>query len=111
MQAQTGPIVTQTLLQEASIWEYALVRGIFRDVHRFDCTDLHPSMLQAVRALACKHADSQSAHVRCSVHRLRTSELHALKIDFEVDSFFMEVTLLLRASGVLSNVELARPRS
>ena len=109
MQAQTGPIVTQTLLQEASIWEYALVRDIFRDVHRFDCTDLHPSMLQAVRALSCKHLDSQSAHVRCGVHRLRTSELHALKIDSEVDSFFMEVTLLLRASGVLTDLR-ARAR-
>ena len=106
MQAQTGPIVTQALLQEASIWEYALVRDIFRDVHRFDCTDLHPSMLQAVRALACKHPDSQSAHVRCGVHRLRTSELNALKIDSEVDSFFMEVTLLLRASGVLSDLRV-----
>ena len=104
MQAQTGAIVTHTLLQEASIWEYALVRDIFRDVHRFDSTDLHPSMLQAVRALGCKHPDSQSAHVRCGVHRLRTSELHALKIDSEVDSFFMEVTLLLRASGVLTNL-------
>lgn len=81
-----------------------MVRDIFRDVHRFDCTDLHPSMLQAVRALACKQPDSQSAHVRCGVHRLRTSELHALKIDHEVDSFFMEVTLLLRASGVLTGL-------
>ena len=104
MQAQTGAIVTHTLLQEASIWEYALVRDIFRDVHRFDSTDLHPSMLQVVRALGCKHPDSQSTYVRCGVHRLRTSELHALKIDSEVDSFFMEVTLLLRASGVLTDL-------
>ena len=102
MESQTAPVVAQVLREESGVWDEPVVRELFRDVHRVDCTDLHPSMLAATKALAIASAPAwKSAHVRCSVHRLRTSELSALSVDSEVDSFWMHVTLLLQGTGVL----------
>ena len=101
MKTQTGPVVRSVLADLTAVPEQDLVQSIFRDVHRVDSTDLHPSNLVALRGIAIDSPSWVTSHLRCSVHRSRTSELNALRLDADVDSFFMRTTLHLRGCGVM----------
>ena len=101
VQSQTGPQVVAVLSDLTEVPEEELIRCIFRDLHRVDSTDLHPSNLVAMRAIDGNNPDWDNSHLRCSVHRSRTAELNSLKLDGDVDSFFMRTTLHLKGSGVM----------
>ena len=101
MQSQQGPVVTEVLRDLAQVPGGALVEELFRDKHCLWTTDLHPSNLVAFRALAREMDQWALAHLRCGAHRLRTAELATLKVDAEVDSFFLHTTLHLNNPGVM----------
>ena len=101
VQSQTGPQLVTVLSDLTEVPEEELIRCTFRDLHRVDSTDLHPSNLVAMRAIDGDTPDWDNSHLRCSVHRSRTAELNSLKLDGDVDSFFMRTTLHLRGAGVM----------
>ena len=103
MESQKAGVV-RTVLYEQRVPEQETVESLFRDLHRMDSTDLHPSMLSATRAEAASMSRWRSMHLRCGIHRMRTSELHALHQDALTDSFFLNMTLSLRTTGAMTEL-------
>ena len=102
MENQTAGVVLATLRQQTAVPLRAEVEKIFPERHRIDTTDLHGSNMAALREEALSRHAWAHAHVRCGVHRIRTAELSALKLDAATDSFCLNVPISLRAPGVMS---------
>ena len=102
MENQTAGVVLRTLKVQTAPPEMGLLATLFIELHRFDNTDLHASMLAALRQEAIDAPSWHHGHIRCSVHRIRSAELYALGADSPCDSFFLNLTLSLRSSGVMT---------
>ena len=102
MENQTAGVVLATMRQQTAVPLRAEVEEIFPERHRIDTTDLHGSNMAALREEALSRRAWAHAHARCGLHRIRTAELSALKLDAATDSFCLNVTISLRAPGVMS---------
>ena len=102
MENQTAGVVLTTLRRQAAPPSREVLQRIFKELHRFDNTDLHPSMLSAFRQEARDAPSWRHGHIRCSAHRIRSAELYALAVDLACDSFFLNLTLSLRSSGTMT---------
>ncbi len=78
------------------------IEKLFKEAHRYNSTDLHPSMLSATRAETQAAPRWRAAHLRCGLHRVRTAELVALGHDALTDSFFLNVTLSLKGPSAMT---------
>ena len=103
LQSQKAGVVRR-FLYEHRVPEQETLESLFRDLHKLDATDLHPSMLSATGAESRAMPKWRSMHLRCGIHRTRTSELNALHQDALTDSFFMNMTLSLRGAGAMAEL-------
>ncbi|HIE69568.1 MAG TPA: hypothetical protein EYP98_05060 [Planctomycetes bacterium] len=127
MESQHAPIVFAVYRQLALIPHPELVKAIFGDrVEVMNGSDLHPSMLAALRMMAKGHwlggasepadaflhsgapqpaaSTASTSHLRCGVHRLRTAELHTLSFDKRTDSFLLNISLSLRIPAAIQPI-------
>ena len=101
VQSQHGLVVAAVFRDLAAVPRRDLVERLFPEKHCLWATDLHASTLFAIRCLQHENPAWCFAHFWCAAHRLRTAELAALKVDAEVDSFFMHTTLHLNNPGIM----------
>ena len=108
MENQRAAVILKVYEEVGKVPEEELVTALFQETAVMHSTDLCPGMLAMLRG----HRQSKPAwvdsHFRCGIHRLRTAELDALKLDTRTDSFWMNFSLSLRVSSALSEF---RPRA
>ena len=101
MEPQRAGVILKVYEEVGKVPEEELVTALFQETAVMHSTDLCPGMLAMLRGHRQLNPAWNDSHFRCGIHRLRTAELNALKLDARTDSFWMNFSLSLRISSGL----------
>ena len=88
MENQKAGVILKVYEEVGKVPEEELVTELFQETAVMHSTDLCPGMLAMLRGHRQLNPAWNDSHFRCGIHRLRTAELDALKLDTRTDSFW-----------------------
>ena len=101
METQRAGVILKVYEEVGKVPEEELVTELFQETAVMHSTDLCPGMLAMLRGHRQLNPAWDASHFHCGMHRIRTAELNALKLDARTDSFWMNFSLSLRVSSAM----------